>query len=122
MKRIVLVEDDKWLADSYSSIMREAGYEVIVAVDGHEAIGLVETTPPDGIVADVLLEGQTIVGLLHELQSYDDTARIPVIVCSALTHPELTVERLHHYGVKAVLDKATLTPEKLLETIQEVLT
>lgn len=121
MKRLLLIEDDAWLADSYAHILSDAGYEVQTVKDGYEAIRLIESAPPDGIVADVLLEGHTIINLLHELQSYDDTAVVPIILCSGLAHPSMELERLHHYGVRAVLDKATVTPEKLIETVEEAL-
>lgn len=119
MTRVLLVEDDAWLADSYRHILDGAGFETQCARDGHEAIRLVETFTPDCIVADVLLEGQTVIGLLHELQSYDDTAQTPVVICTALSHPGIQLEQLHQYGVRAVLDKATLTPEQLLQTVRE---
>lgn len=121
MKRIVLVEDDRWLAESYSRILTQAGYGVGVARDGNEAIRLIETERPSMLLADVMLEGHTVIGLLHELQSYGDTERLPVVICSALTGSHMSVERLHQYGVRAVLDKATLTPEQLIATVQEVL-
>ncbi|HMR73253.1 MAG TPA: response regulator [Candidatus Saccharibacteria bacterium] len=119
---VLLVEDDAWLAESYSRVLRKANYSVAVARDGDEAIRQVETKNPDVLLVDVMLEGQTILGLLHELQSYDDTAKLPVVVCSALTGFDMSVERLHYYGVRAILNKATVTPEQLVLTIQEVVT
>jgi hypothetical protein len=66
-----------------------------------------------------MLEGHTIFALLQELQSYDDTRHIPVILCSALDHDVLSQTRLHEYGVVRVLDKATLTPDSLDLAIKE---
>lgn len=119
--KLLLVEDDAWLAESYGRIFKKSGYAVVMARDGHEAIRLVEIEKPDLLLVDVMLEGQTVIGLLHELQSYADTEQLPVIVCSALTDPYVSVERLHHYGIRAVLDKAVVTPDQLVATIQEVL-
>ncbi len=121
MKHIILIEDDAWLAESYSRMLQKAGYQIVVAREGNEAIRLIETEKPDLLLADMMLEGQTVISLLHELQSYSDTAQFPVVICSALTGSHMSVERLHQYGVRAVLDKATLTPEQLIATVQEVL-
>lgn len=119
MKHILLVEDDHWLADSYRRTLEREGFEVSSVTDASSAMRMVESQPPDCIVADIMLEGHTIFALLHELQSYDDTRRIPVILCSALDHDALSRNRLHEYGVVQVLDKATLTPDSLDLAVKE---
>ena len=119
MKRLLLIEDDHWLADSYKKVLAGAYFSVDHARSGDEAMRAIETSQPDVIVADVLLEGHTVLSLLHELQSYDDTAAVPVILCTSLSHPSIELKRLHSYGVHAVLDKATMTPEQLIQTVKE---
>ncbi len=120
MKNILLIEDDHWLADSYMRTLSRSGYSVVWAEGAEAAMRSVEEFTPDCIVADVMLEGHTIFSLLHELQSYDDTRHVPIIVCSNLTHESLDQERLHHYGVVRVLDKGTLTPDSLDLAIKDV--
>lgn len=121
MKNILLIEDDHWLGDSYGRILTRGGYGVTRADSAETAMRAVEESAPDCIVADIMLEGHTVFALLHELQSYNDTRRIPVILCSNLNHTALSQTRLHHYGVISVLDKATLTPDSLELAIKEVL-
>lgn len=120
MKQVLIVEDDRWLADSYQRLLEKAGFRVTGVQTAEEAIRQVETVAPDAILADVLLEGNTVISLLHELQSYDDTKLVPVVICTSLTHDKLETDRLHSYGVRAVLDKAILTPEQLVATLREV--
>ena len=121
MKPVILVvEDDTWLGDSYERLLRLGGYTVIRAADAHEAMRQVEEKSPAAVIADILLQGHTIFPLLHELQSYDDTRNLPIILCSNLDNKILQPTRLFQYGVRQVLDKTTLTSEKLVETIQEV--
>jgi CheY-like chemotaxis protein len=73
---------------------------------------------PALIVADVLLGDHNTFTLFHELQSYPDTAAIPVIICTSLDTRELEQADMKNYGVVEVLDKATLTPERLLLTVE----
>lgn len=120
MKKLLLIEDDSWLAESYTRILKSEGYQLVVTQYSEEAIHLIETEQPDAIIADVMLETNTIVPLLHELQTYDDMRVIPVILCTALDHPSLTVEKLHAYGVVSILNKATLTPEGFALAVNEV--
>lgn len=120
MKRVVLIEDDPWLAESYGRVMTKKGFEVQVVSGAEEAMKTLEKGGCDVIVADIMLEGHTVFALLHELQSYDDTAKIPVILCSSLTSDMVSPEKLQEYGVQRVLDKATLTTEQLVTVVSEV--
>lgn len=113
MNYILLIEDDQWLADSYQVMLRAQGIEVRQVSTGHEAMKLIEQAPPAVIVADVLLGDHTSITLFHELQSYEDTRTIPIILCTTLAQTKFSQAQLKSYGIRAVLDKSTLTPERL---------
>jgi DNA-binding response OmpR family regulator len=117
MKKILLVEDDHWLAESYAKLLQTGGYKVYMADNAEDAMRYVEDKPVDLLIADILLGDQNSLSLLHELQSHDDTKTIPVIVCSALNHEAMQLDHLRRYGVVAVLDKAVLLPEDLLAQV-----
>ena len=118
-QRLLIIDDDAWLSESYAAILKKGGYEVETVTDAEQALRAIEQRPPDGVVADIMLHSQTVFALLHELQSYDDTRTIPVILCTGLDAPLLEKDRFHSYGVQAVLKKATLTPDQLLLAIRE---
>lgn len=115
---ILLIEDDQWLADSYLATLRSRGHEVTQFSTAHEAMEWIAKTVPALIVADVMLGDHNSFTLFHELQSYADTATIPVIVCTSLATQELSKVNLQSYGIVEVLDKATLTPDKLLLSVE----
>ena len=118
--KILLIEDDHWLAESYQQILLASGFECQVVSEAELAMRVIDESPPDVIVADVLLGDHTVVPLLHELQTYEDTRKTPVILCTAInTAGSDLTKQLHSYGVVAVLDKSTLTPELLLNTVRE---
>lgn len=119
-KTVLLIEDDHWLADSYRQILIAHGFECQAVAEAGLAMRVIEDSPPDVIVADVLLGDHTVVPLLHELQTYEDTRTTPVILCTAINTGTVDLtKQLHSYGVVAVLDKSTLTPEQLLNTVRE---
>lgn len=113
MNYVLLIEDDQWLADSYQVMLRAQGISVRQVSTGHEAMQLIEQDTPSVIVADVLLGDHTSITLFHELQSYEDTRVIPIILCTTLAQTKFSSAQLKSYGIVEVLDKATLTPEQL---------
>lgn len=118
MKKALIIEDDRWLGDSYDKILSKDGFNVLRAEDAATAMRLVEECLPDIIVADVMLEGHTVFALLHELQSYDDTQKIPVVLCSNLDTAILKKTKLEQYGIRQVLDKSLLKPDQFIETVR----
>jgi len=119
MKNILLIEDDQWLADSYQAMLLSEGFEVMQFATASEAMEAINEQLPDVIVADIMLGDHNTFLLFHELQSHDDTAKIPVIVCTSLASKQLSRADLKSYGIVEVLDKATLTPDKLALAVRE---
>lgn len=116
--QILLIEDDQWLADSLLMTLRSRGHDVTQLSTAHEAMSWIDANHPVLIVADVLLGDHNTFTLFHELQSYPDTAHIPIIVCSTLGKDSLAGADLASYGIVEVLDKSTLTPDQLLLSVE----
>ena len=118
LHKIVLIEDDQWLADSFLTMLASRGHDVTHFSTAYEAMGWIDTNHPVLIIADILLGDHNTLTLLHELQSYPDTATIPVIVCTSLGTHALSKADLSSYGIVEVLDKTTLTPDQLLLAVE----
>jgi len=119
MTRVLLVEDDTWLAEVEASVINDAGYEVHIAPHAPAAIDLVDSFKPDVIVLDVLLAGSTAFALLNELQSYSDTGMVPVVLCTNIAD-QFDAKKLKEYGVMRVVDKTTMYPADLIAAIRSV--
>ncbi len=120
MTKVLLVEDDAWLAEMEADVLRKEGYEVEVAPHALSAIELVDSFVPDVIILDVLLAGSTAFAFLNELQSHSDTKEIPVVLCTNLAE-QLNDTHLKAYGVKRVVDKSTMHPNDLVVAVRAVL-
>ena len=120
MKTVLLVEDDAWLADNEAAALRGAGFAVALSPHALSAIDYIDKTPPDVIILDVLLPGSTAFALLGELQSYDDTRSIPVILCTNLAE-QLSESDFSSYGVKRVVDKTTMHPDDIVAAVRSAL-
>lgn len=120
MTSILLVEDDPWLAELEMSVLMQAGYEVVHAPHAPSAIAKIDEKQPDVIILDVLLTGSTAFALLHELQSYGDTKKMPIILCTNMADG-LKQEDLTMYGVRRIIDKSTMHPDDLIAAVRSVL-
>lgn len=118
--RVLIVEDDVWLAEQHIRTLEAAGYAAEFASHGHGAMDAIDISPPDLLLLDVLLPGGTIFTLLHELRSYVDLASIPVILCTNSAE-QLASENMEAYGVVALLDKATMTPGEMIAAVKKAL-
>lgn len=119
MTKLVLVEDDPWLAELEISILADAGYEVAHAPHPAAAIEVIDEQQPDVIILDVLLTGSTAFALLHELQSYSDTKTMPIILCTNIAE-QFSLDDLKSYGVRRVIDKSTMHPDDLVAAVRSV--
>lgn len=119
MKKVLVLESEKWLGDHYERSLTKNGFAVVRSNDPHKAIDVIDDHQPSAIVMGLLLNGAGGIGLLHELQSYSDTAKIPVIVSMSL--PNVTLDELEPYGVRRLIDNTTMQPDDVASAVRSVL-
>jgi diguanylate cyclase len=121
MRTVLLVEDSKLLRSHREHILQRAGYLVITAVDGVEALILAYEKHPDLILLDLMLPRLDGTSVLRALKADPITAPIPIVVVTALS--EKNEQKLMDEGAAAFVEKGLLltTDEPLLYTIQKVL-
>ncbi|HWZ65710.1 MAG TPA: response regulator [Patescibacteria group bacterium] len=118
---ILLVEDEPWLGELYKKVLHSNGYQVTWCQDVYAAMDCIDDAPPQLIILDLLLPWANGIGLLQGLVSHYDLARIPVIVYSNAVPQDVDQVALRHYGVREVLNKATVTPKQLVSFVKKVL-
>ena len=122
MRTVLLVEDSKLVRADRENILKKAGYLVITAVDGVEALILAYESHPDVILMDLMLPKLDGASVLRTLKADPVTANIPVVVVTALSGKN-NEEKLMLDGAAAFLEKGLLqtSDEPLLYTINKVL-
>lgn len=88
MKKILVVEDDNFLANAYRVKLTKAGFEVKNAYDGDEATSMLETFTPDLILLDIVMPKKDGFTTLKELKATEQWKNIPVILASNLGQKE----------------------------------
>jgi DNA-binding response OmpR family regulator len=79
-QRILIIEDERAIADSIALNLREEGYEVITAFRGDEGLSHARTRHPDLIILDLMLPGM---GGLDVCRAIRATSRVPILVLTA---------------------------------------
>jgi CheY-like chemotaxis protein len=83
LKRVLLVEDDKYLLDILASILRTSGYEIVEATSGNEAIEKAASAEPSLILLDLNLPDMKGLDTARSIRRNKRSAHIPIIACSA---------------------------------------
>lgn len=82
-RRVLVVEDERDLAEMLRFHLERAGYLVSLAGDGRSAIQKVQETPPDLILLDVMLPELSGTEVASRVRSNPETASIPIIMLTA---------------------------------------
>ena len=88
VRYILVVDDEPSFCTVLSEILRSFGYNVQQAHDAHHAIELLEVTPPDLILTDVMMPGMDGLTFIRHIRANPDRSNIPTIVISAKAQPE----------------------------------
>ena len=121
METILLVEDSKFLRIATERALTKAGYQVICAGDGEEAVNLAISRIPDVVLLDMMLPKLSGPEVLAALKKNPQTLQIPVLVLSSLS--QKNEEKLLNDGAAAFLEKGPLLedPSLLLKAVKRAL-
>lgn len=120
MKKILVAEDDQFLASAYRVKLTKAGFEVQIARDGQEAINALQNYIPDLILLDIIMPVKDGFTTLQELKANPAWASIPVIVASNLGQKE-DMEKSRQYGASDFIVKSDLSLDSVIEKINKLL-
>jgi DNA-binding response OmpR family regulator len=118
-KTILVADDESHILHVVSLKLRNAGFKVITAQDGAEALELAQQQKPDLLITDYHMPQLSGLELCQRLKQDPATAQIPAIMLTARGYhlePADTAES----GILRMLSKP-FSPRHLLATVNEVL-
>jgi two-component system, cell cycle response regulator DivK len=80
---VLVVDDDPETRSMYAEYLHLSGVEVAQARNGHEALDLYDTVPPDLVVTDIQMPRMGGIQLIRSLRARSQTRQLPVICLSA---------------------------------------
>jgi CheY-like chemotaxis protein len=120
-KRILLVEDDRFLRKAAEATLRRHGFTVCTAADGEEALQRLQTETPDLVLLDLIMPKLQGFEVLRLMKQNPATKQIPVVVLSNLGQ-ESDVQQALQGGAIAYLIKANLSLQDLVTHVQKFTT
>lgn len=116
-KKILVVEDDKFLRKVYESKLPKEGFTVVSAADGEAGLEAIKKEKPDLVLLDLIMPKKTGFEVLEALQS-DPKAKPPVILVLSNLGQEEDIERSKALGATDFLVKSNLSIKEVVERIR----
>ena len=118
-KRILVAEDDPDVRELVVFRLARAGYEVLTAADGEEAVAVATSQRPDLCVVDVMMPRLDGYEVTIRLRGEAELAGMPIVLLTASVQ-EAAIERGFEAGADAYVKKP-FSPHELLDRIAALL-
>lgn len=92
--RLLVVDDDEMNRDVLSRRLLRSGYEVATAVDGPEALAILDSQSVDLVLLDVMMPGMTGIDVLERIRRKTPASILPVIMVTALAESDGLVKAM----------------------------
>ncbi len=114
---VLCVDEDRGLTQIVSEALRGAGYRVVQAHDGEEALHVVQARRPQLVLIDLMLPKRDGFEVIQEIRRLPgELARTPVVITAAGLMTPQYVKRAKELGVQVLLSKP-VSLKKLVETV-----
>jgi CheY-like chemotaxis protein len=120
-KRILYIEDDRFIADMYRLGLEAGGWPVEIVHDGEAGLRHALADPPALILLDLLLPRMDGIDVLRRLRANPSTQHVPVLVVSNASGLGGREEEARKLGIVDWMVKANTTPARLVSRVGKIL-
>jgi len=111
-KKVLSVDDEAETREFVATVLEENGYDPLVAVNGEEALQIMQKEKPDLIIMDILMPKRSGINLYRELKKSPALRNIPVIVYSGIAKRTLLRAQT---GLSEISGEKVPDPEAYIE-------
>ena len=120
-KKVLIVDDDKFLLDMYSVKFKEDGFDVEIGVGGEDALNKLRGgLTPDVIMLDIVMPGIDGFACLEAIKKENLSPNSVVVVLSNQGQDE-EVRRARELGADEYIIKASAIPSEVLEQVKKAI-
>jgi DNA-binding response OmpR family regulator len=120
-RKILVVEDERFITELYTRALNKSGYKVDTTADGEEALKMAQTNQYDIILLDLMLPNLTGIEILRILR---DPARVPALKAKIIITTNLEQREDVRADIESRADgyivKAEMTPHELADFLATV--
>ena len=120
MKSILLVEDDQFLIEIYTTKFKRAGFSIGNVEDGEECLRKLKEEIPDLLLMDIVLPSLNGWEILRKIKEDEVLKNIKVVILSNLGEKD-EIEKGIKLGATRYLVKAHYTPSEVVEEVKKIL-
>ena len=113
-KKVLIVDDEPNILVSVEFLMRREGHEVATAVDGQEAIDLLDELRPDLMILDVMMPRKNGFEVCAEVRADNRMSAMPILMLTAKGR-EAEMKKGLSLGADAYITKPFSTHELVLK-------
>ena len=120
-KKILVVEDEKYLRELYVEILKDEGFNVTSASDGEEALNAILAGGHDLVLLDIMLPKMDGLEILEKLKtSTPKSPNGPIIMLTNLGQDSIVAESVT-LGAQGYMIKSDYTPDQIIEEVKTYL-
>lgn len=126
-KTILVVDDEPDIVVFLQTLLEDAGFQVMTASDGEEALEKIQAHPPDLISLDLVMPRKSGIKLFYELRKHKEWCKIPILIVTGQAREEAVRKDLEHMfsermlsGPRTYLEKP-VKPEDYVNLIKREL-
>ena len=118
VKKILICEDEEFVARSYVKRLKLEGYNVLHAHNGEESLALMREEKPDLVLLDLMMPLKNGFEVLKEVRDDDELKKLKIIVASNLGQKS-DIEEAMNLGAIDYIIKSNVSLRELVEKIQK---
>ena len=89
--RVLLVDDDAFIHEMMALLLSKTEFSLLSAINAEDAMKIITSDPPDIVVTDAIMPGESGFCLIEKMKASPRSARIPVILWTILEQPDGSV-------------------------------
>ena len=119
-KKVLIVEDDPFIADVYVLKLESEGYNVETAEDGLKGLEALKKKRFDVVLLDILMPNMDGFKVLEQIKKNPSMRQVPVIILTNLSQKK-DIQKGIELGASDYIIKTKFTPTEVVKTISKVL-
>ena len=117
--KILIADDEPFIARSLSYVLEKSGYEIYIAKDGEEAVRRAIDVKPDLVFLDLMMPKKNGYEVCTEIRNHPELQRVPIILITAKGQ-KTDLERGLQAGANEYMTKP-FSPTQVVARVKEVL-